>query len=281
MNTIPADIEVSISDNGLFTSNEFKHEFGDRKFHGTKNVIPIFENWRKAIDDLDTEWVCLASDDDVFYENAFPSFFSNIEKFPDAEIIVFGHNYIDENGVVAGEWKVPSLTEKRAPDGYQVFKYGVDARLISVFFKKSLYKKVGGLDNRFQVTAADSDFIQQALIHGRSLFVPEIVAGYRVWKKSFTNNFSATKEWMDEVILWQSKIRNELERLGFSANEINTNTSEVIALNLLSGLNTIQKQGKGIGNSLSFLKQYRFPVQATLKTQLKIIQCLLKTVLKS
>jgi len=279
LNSIPNEVEVAISDNGNFTSPEFKNEFGHRKFYGTDAVIKIFDNWRNAIENLDTEWICLASDDDIFYENAFPSFFNYRQKFPDAEIIVFGHNYIDENGEVISDWKVSELIQKDAPYGYNQFKFGVDARLISVFFSKKLYQRVGGLDKIFKVTAADSDFVQLALINGKSLFVPEVVSGYRVWKKSATSNFSATKEWMDEIIIWQAKIQQELSKQGFPKSEITTNTNEVLALNLLSGLNTIQKQGKGIKHSFEFLGQYKFPFQATIKTQLKILQCLLKTAL--
>jgi GT2 family glycosyltransferase len=279
LNTIPKEVEVAISDNGNFTSDVFKNEFPDRKFYGTETVVNMFQNWNNAISNLNTEWICLASDDDIFYENAFDSFFKNLANSPDAEIIIFGHNYIDENGKVLGDWKVPCLIKKEAPYGYNLFKYGVDARPISVFFKRELYEKVGRLDESYKITSADSDFIQLALIYGRSLFVPEIVSGYRIWSKSLTSTLNTTKEWMNEIDFWQSKIDKELRKHGFSISEITTNVSEVKARNLLSALTTIHKQKKGIRMSLRYLGEYKFPVHATLKTQLKILQCLLKTAL--
>jgi GT2 family glycosyltransferase len=276
LNSIPEEIEVAISDNGNCTSPEFKNEFSNREFYGTDTPLKIFDNWRKSIEHLDTEWICLASDDDIFYENAFVSFFNYHKKFPDAEIIIFGHDFIDENGKVLGDWKTPHLIMADAPDGYNEFKFGVDSRQISVFFTKKLYQRVGGLDETFKVTAADSDFMQQALINGKALFVPEIVAGYRIWTKSVTNSFNVTKEWMEEVTLWQAKIQKELSKLGFPKGEIATNTNEVLARNLLSGLYTLRKQGVGLKKSVNYLNEHKFPVHATLKTQLKILQCLLK-----
>lgn len=280
LNTIPDNVEVVISDNGNGCSIEFKEEFKNRKFIGTDHVIAPLENWNKAASNLDTEWICLACDDDIFFENAFSEFNSYQEKYPDAEMIIFGHKNIDEQGKEINSWKIDTLRVLDSPKGYEIFKYGVDARIIGVFFKKDLYNRIGKFDETFKVTASDSDFIQLALLNCKSVFVPEVTVGYRIWEKSSTEQTIATKEWMYEVFYWQSKVSAELKKTNYSNYEIRKNTNEVIARNLVGGLSSLKRQNNDILNSLKFLLQFRYPFFATIKTQLRIVSCLLKTALK-
>lgn len=280
LSTIPDNIDVAISDNGNYCSPEFRQEFPNRKFIGSDTVVDVIKNWNNAVTNLDTEWVCVASDDDIFYPNAFTRFESCLKAYPDAEIIIFGHNNIDEDDLIINSWSTDSLIVSDAPGGYNVFRYGVEARVIGVFFKKELYNRIGKFDETYKVTASDSDFIQLALLKGKSVIVPEITVGYRVWRKSMTGQLIATKNWMDEVILWQDKIAIELKRLNFTSSEIKKNTSEVIARNLLSGLASLSRQKKNLKEAIQFLSQFKFPYHATLRTQTQIIKCLLRIGLK-
>ncbi|NIJ51571.1 glycosyltransferase family A protein [Dyadobacter arcticus] len=279
LKTIPDNIDVVISDNGNSCSAEFKEEFKNRKFIGTNHVIAPLENWNNAASNLDTEWICVACDDDIFFENAFREFHVYEDKYPDAEMIIFGHKNIDEEGKEINSWKVDTLKVLDAPKGYDIFKYGVNARIIGVVFKKDLYNRIGKFDETFKVTASDSDFIQLALLNCKSVFVPETTVGYRVWKKSATEQTIATKEWMEEVFYWQSKVAAELRKTNYSNQDIRKNTNEVIGLNLIGGLSSLKKQNKGIFVSLKYLLQFKYPVYATVKTQLRIMTCLLKTAL--
>jgi glycosyltransferase involved in cell wall biosynthesis len=280
LNTIPDNVNVVISDNGNGCSDQFKEEFKNRRFIGTDQVIAPLENWNNAASNLETEWICLACDDDIFFENAFSEFHLYEEQYPDAEMIIFGHKNIDEEGKEVNSWKVDTLKVLDAPKGYEIFKYGVDARIIGVFFKKDLYERIGKFDEAFKVTASDSDFIQLALLNCKSVFVPKAVVGYRVWKNSSTEQTIATTEWMKEVFYWQSKIASALQKTNHSKHAIKKNTNEVIARNLFGGLSSLRKQKKGITNSLRFMLQFKYPIFATTETQLRIISCLLKTALK-
>jgi glycosyltransferase involved in cell wall biosynthesis len=280
LNTIPDDVDVLISDNGNNCSVQFKEEYKNRRFIGTDYVIAPLENWNNAASNLDTEWICVACDDDIFFKNAFDEFRHYEAKYSDAEMIIFGHKNIDEEGNEINFWKVNSLQILEAPKGYDIFKYGVDARIIGVFFKKDLYNRIGKFDEIFKVTASDSDFIQRALLNCKSVFVPETIAGYRVWKNSSTEQTIATKDWMKEVFYWQSKVATELRKNNYNNQDIRKNTNEVIARNLFGGLSSLKKQNKSVFYSLRFLLQFRYPVFATVKTQLRIIACILKTALK-
>ena len=281
LNSIPSNIDVVISDNGSYCTTEFKEEFGNRKFIGSDLVVDVIKNWNNAVTNLDTEWICVASDDDIFFANAFDLFDKYSNQNPDAEVIIFGHTNIDEHGKAINSWKIDELKILEAPNGYNVFRFGVDARVIGVFFKKDLYNQIGKFDEAYKVTASDSDFIQLALLKGKSIIVPEISVGYRVWEKSMTGQLIATKQWIDEVIYWQSKIAKELKSQNFNEREIRRNTNEVIALNLKEALFSLRKQNKNLSTALKFLQQFPYPKYATIRTQLSIIKCLLKVFLKS
>ena len=280
LNSIPDNIDVLVSDNGNYCSSIFREEFKNREFVGSDTVLDVIKNWNNAVENLNNEWVCVASDDDIFYPNAFDVFDEYLEKHPSAEIIIFGHNNIDEDDIIINSWKIDELKVSKAPEGYNVFRYGVDARVIGVFFKKDLYNKIGRFDEAYKVTASDSDFIQLALLKGKSIIVPEIIVGYRVWKKSMTGQLIATKDWMKEVIYWQSKIALELKKLNFSNHQILENTNEVIARNLLSGLVSLYRQGKGLPAAIQFARQFKYPTHSTFRTQFQILKCLLRIGLK-
>lgn len=278
--TIPDDIDVVVSDNGNNYSTEFREEFSGCKFIGTNRVVDVIENWNNAASNLETEWICVASDDDIFFHNSFEMVEKYLLLYPDAELFIFGHKNINEHGDEINTWKINKPVIADAPGGYDVFKYGVDARVIGVFFKRDLYNRIGKFDERYKVTASDSDFIQLALLNAKSVVVPEVVAGYRVWTSSMTGQLITTKEWHHEVRYWQTKIAKELQDREFTKAEIRKNTNEVIARNLLAGLTSLRKRNADLFTSLNFLRQFQYPVFASVKTHLKILKCLSKTALK-
>jgi glycosyltransferase involved in cell wall biosynthesis len=281
LNSIPENIEVVVSDNGQTCSPEFRKEFSNRRFVGSDTVVDVVKNWNNAASNLDTEWICIASDDDVFFDGAFDTVSDYITRYPDAGIIIFGHKNIDEDGKEISKWSSGALRVYKSPDGYNFFKYGVDARVISIFFKRELYNQIGKFDEHYRVTATDSDFIQTALLTSNAVIAPEMIAGYRVWRKSMTGTLIATKEWMQEVIFWQSKIEQRLRAAKFPNREIRHNTNEVIAQNLLQAANSLYKQKKNLSFSTQFLSQFKYPVFASVKTQLQILKCLLKIALRN
>jgi glycosyltransferase involved in cell wall biosynthesis len=280
LNSIPKEIPVLVSDNGNFTSQKFKDDFKHCEFIGSDDVLTYVPNWNRAVNNLHTEWICVASDDDVFYENAFLRFQHYLDLYADSEIIIFGHKNIDENGKEINQWCPSELKVFESPLGYNEFKFGVDARVIGVFFKRELFVRIGGFDENCKITAADSLFIQLALLNAKSIIVPEITVGYRVWSKSLTSQTIATKQWMDDVIYWQQRIKKELQKNQVDKNKVQKYTDEVIALNLREGIATMYRQKKSIADSLRFLKQFEYPMHSKLRTQLSVVKCLLKTALK-
>jgi glycosyltransferase involved in cell wall biosynthesis len=277
MSSIPSDIKISVSDNGSFVSSELKKKYANASFVSHSSVIAIFDNWNCAAKNAFSLWLSIPSDDDVFFSNAFDKISQYILKYPDADILIFGHNIIDENDSLSPGWCPIEETVFDAPLGYEVFKYGVEARMPCIIFKTATLRELGYFDNNFELTASDSDLVQRALLSGKSVFIPEILGAYRIWKGNLTSQRVATKQWLEEIDYWQqkiSKIYNEKykkTKMKIPSSQI---MDEVYANNLLAGIAN-KKLTSGFREAFVFAKSVRFPWRAKLITQLRIIKTLL------
>jgi glycosyltransferase involved in cell wall biosynthesis len=280
LDTIASDIEVFVSDNGGFVTESIKLAYPNAQFDSFKEVIPAFDNWNRAIRGLHSDWVCLSSDDDMFLENAFATVEKIIQKNPTAEVIIFGNETIDATDKVTSVWMPTAAEAYEAPDGFYPFRYGVDAKMIGVFFKKDLYLSVGGFNESYKVTAGDSCFVQKLLLAGKTVYVQEAVSQYRMWSHNGTSQMIATKSWMDEIVIWQDEIGAFLKQKGVSEDKRRHYKDEVIARNMLAGMSSVLSAKQGFMGLLRYVKPLRYPVYAHFKTQLSIVKCLLLSLVK-
>jgi glycosyltransferase involved in cell wall biosynthesis len=276
LKSIPITIPVVVSDNGNYLDPTFKTKYSRVNYYSSTDILPLYENWNRAVSKLDTEWVCLASDDDIFCQDAFANFHETLKLYPNAELIIFGHKTIDEDGTITGEWTPKQLQMFLPPFGFDKFKYGVDARCISVFFKKDLYYKIGCFNETYKVTASDSDFIQTALIFGKSVFNPTITGQYRVWKNNLTAETCKSTLWIEEIYYWQNRIAGQLKQFDFSSRYVSSLKDEVVARNIIQALTSYNSSKEPITVKIKFLLNFSLPLRASLKTKLILIKCLLK-----
>jgi glycosyltransferase involved in cell wall biosynthesis len=274
LNTIPSEVAVTVCDNGSFVTESIKRLYPQAHFISSKEILPMYANWNKAIQNLNAEWVCLASDDDLFLPNAFPLLKKLIPQNPDVDIILFGNDNINETGLITATWMPKKNAKYAIGDGFFPSKYGVEAKMIGVFFKKTLYDKIGGFRETYKITASDSHFVQEALIHGKALYVTAVISQYRVWSNNLTAQTIATKGWVDEVTDWQDKIAIALKEKQVPFYNINNYHDEVIARNILAGLGTLRNKKEGLLPLLRFLKPFRYPIFANLRTHFSICRCL-------
>lgn len=271
LDTIPSNLKVFVSDNGNFVNEDVKLKFSNAQFIHHPEVIEIFDNWNAAAVATASQvsWCIIPSDDDVFFEDTFQIVGEYIKKYPKADVIIFGHKIIDENDNLSEGW-IPA-SEKVYPieNGFELFKYGVNARMPCVLFKSELLKKINFFDSFFKLTAADSDLIQRALLAGTAVFVPKVIGAYRVWAGALTHRRMATKQWLDEVDHWQNKIVG-LISAGPYARQAKHIMDEVYAQNMLGGIYSLRKSGT-IKDRLRFVISNRFPWRASLKLKFKII----------
>lgn len=273
--TIPLDVSVHISDNGATLPANFQQEHSNATVCKISPPIFMFKNWNFAIKMSTEKWVAIPSDDDIYFKDSFEIIEKYLEKYAEADVIIFGHNNVDENYKKIGEWQPLLLEEFSAPDGFERFKYGVSARMPSIFFKHSLLIKLGYFDTHFQLTAADSDLVQRALMVGNSVFVPEIVSGYRVWQSGATHNTISTLAWMREIDYWGSKIEKLLMDIPKYKNEASSIRAELYASNLLAGVVQTRRSG-GYRSAWNHILHCKYPLRAKMKTQLRLLFWLMR-----
>jgi GT2 family glycosyltransferase len=278
LDSIPSKINVVVSDNGNHVTDSIKEAYNNTRFVSTSKTLDIFSNWNNALKNTNSEWVIIPSDDDTYHRDSLVGIDFFLNKYSEADILIFGHNIIDGKDKIRKGWQVENEIEYKEPSGYEVFKYGVEARMPSIIFKKKLLNKVGFFDENYTLTAADSDLVQRCLLNGRSVFIPKILSNYRVWEGSLTNNRIATKHWLDEIEYWQNKI-TELGISQYKKHKLNPlnhkRISDIVyAKNLIMGVSKIRKKD-GFWATLKFIKSNRYPYKADFKTQIILIKNLL------
>lgn len=274
--SLPPQVPISVSDNagsmaGLLTP------FGvNVVIHHADNQIPIFANWNRALFFVpgETTHVLIPSDDDLYLPGAIDAVQAALRRHPDADMIVFGCDYVDEHGNTREGWCPAKEYVCEPGDGFLAFEHGVTARMPGVIFRRAFLNRIGAFDERFVLTAADSELIQRAALLGRTAFVPIVIGLYRVWTGSLTHSSQATDLWMDEIDLWTAKIA-ALLKAGHQPSgpviNINQYRDEILARNLLAALGNLLNKGE-VDQACDFLRRHPVPSHATLPTRLRLLR---------
>lgn len=277
LDTIPRSMNVIISDNGSSVSEIFANQYKEFQFVKTERILEALENWNRCISLVKTEWFTIPSDDDLYYENSFILMEKYLKKYHDNDVLVFGHNVIDGDGVKVSEWVPKENYNLDPPFSYNFVKYGVDARFPGLFFKKKIVNLNNNFDISYKTTAGDSKLIQMCLLTGKASFIPEIIAGYRVWSNSSTTLTLGNLKWMDEVYRWQNEIL-PIAIAKFSEKGIRLNVSnikdEVYARNLIGGIKS-KRKSEGLISVLGLFKENSFPWHANFLTKLQLLKKIL------
>ena len=288
LETIPInDAKIFISDNGSYTTKEIEQYHNQTKIIKHTNILSMFENWNSSLSIIDDcDFISITSDDDLYIKKNFNTIQEEINKY-DADMFIFGHNIIDENSKIINSYCPDALEIFDPPDGFKKFMYGVNARMPSIFFKKSFLDEIGYFDDKkFTLTAADSELIQRAMLVGKVAFIPRVVASYRVWPGSLTDQKIASPHWMDEIDHWVNKIvdtaKNELAAEQYYSINWNSYKDEVYARNLLAGMTNNYRQKK-YRSAVEHFEKMRGHKNSLLVTKLKLwrilAMCHLKVIL--
>lgn len=273
LTSIHISVPVYISDNGSTLPESLQQQHSNAVVCKVFPPVLMFPNWNLAAKLVQAEWVAIPSDDDIYYQESFDIIERCLEQYYDMDMIVFGHNTIDADGHVINSW-LPNLESCVAPSGFLKFKYGVDARMPSIFIKTALFKELSGFDEGFKITAADSDFIQRAALIGNVQFVPEVISGYRVWEGGLTHNKIASVEWMEEVDRWCNRISKFCKDHNISIYS-KKNQDEIYARNLLAGVISAKKS-RGYIAAWNHIIKCRYPFKALVRTQLSLLYRLVR-----
>lgn len=268
--TIPEEIEIIISDNGNFITNEFG-EYKNVKVCHTDRILPMFSNWNNAIKNTTSKWFIIPGDDDLFHKDTFNNINLFLEKYNDAGMVIFGHDIINDKLEITKGWKPTEEEYILPPFGLLKFQKGVDARVPSIIFNTDRFKEQGMFDERFKFTAADSFIIQRLSLVYPTVFIPQVLGIYRVWENNFTNTKIYTKEWFDQVALWLFEITDLIKQYGKQLHiDKKSFTSFIYMSNIKYGFYIMSNKGLGRLQKLSFLVSVYRPSLIKLKDVLKL-----------
>lgn len=276
ISSIPASWHAFVSDND---SSLFPLEcsLGEHvTVSHSPNLIGMFENWNRALSIVSPDFthVFIPSDDDIFLPDAERIVERVLQRFPDFDIFVFGCDLFDETGRRWRGYRPVKLKAFDVGDGFLEFELGVDARMPGILFRRDFLDRIGTFNESLELTAADSDLIQRALLLGRSVFIPDVIGLYQIWSGSLTHSRQATDQWLSEVELWTNKIA-ELLRTGHQPPSRRVNIKryrdEIYAKNLLAGLSNLLKKGEP-QNARIFLARHPVPRHTTLLTRLRLLR---------
>lgn len=277
--SIPPSVQVYVSDNNA-SMRPLERDFPPNvHISHAEGLLPIFANWNRALSLITDEstHVLIPSDDDLYLPHHFETIEASIAAHPDADIIVFGCDFADETGRTWPGY-CPKQLEIFAPGGgFLKFAASVDARMPGVLFRRDFLARIGHFDERFTLTAADSELIQRALLLGSSVFIPEVVGNYRVWTGSLTHARQASDHWMQEIDLWVDKIAQLLAtnpQISTQSIDIGNYKDEIYIANLRAGIGALKAKGRHV-SAWRHAMAGRYPYSASLKSQAKLLAHLL------
>lgn len=254
LSNIPEDIEVKLSDNGGHVIRSGYRSLSNVTAYPTDKIITMFENWDRATDLITTDWFIIPGDDDIIKKEMFTEALKAIQKYPDAGMIIFGHEIIDGNNNVTDKWCPQKETKLLAPDGFNEVKNGVAARWPSIVFNTERFRSVGKFDTDFKDTASDSWLIQKMSLNFPVVFVPKIMGQYRVWKDGGTARQIIRKDWFEQIDLWMRKLEEYFDAHPDTAlkYDIRKIKSDIMYSNQIFALRQMKCNGS------SPLERYRF-----------------------
>lgn len=272
LDSIDSDWAITVSDNGAHLDKAFKARYPRVNFLVQPTVVSMWENWNLAARGSATDWVVLPGDDDLYYPGAFALIERTLRHHPDADIVLFGHHIIDENDRVIDTWQ-PELAALQAPDGFHRLRRGVPARPPGIAFRRTLFDRLDGFCENFGLAAGDNDFYQRAALIGRTVLVPEVVCGYRVWTSAGTTLTIASNAWLDDVDLWTGRVQS-FASAHTSYHYPDSLRDDIYMGNLRSGIKALKQQGQ-YRAAWRHAMSARYPLRAQPLSHLKMLVQLL------
>jgi len=204
LNQTYQDLEVIYLDNGSTDSSNqvFAKFMSDKRIRAIYNQVNSgtpYTQWNKGMREAKGEYVWIAESDDYADERLLAELITKLDKYPTVGIAYCQSWKIDENDNIVScfqEWTA-DLDEQRwqkdfVNNGkdecsrYLIFKC-ILPNASAALIRKSVYEKVGGVDERMRV-AGDWMLWAKMLLISDISFVAEPLNYYRKHSKSVTSN---------------------------------------------------------------------------------------------
>lgn len=176
--------EVVVSDNHSNDgTDKVLEEFNDERLRVIKpptHLGMMGANWNFCISHARGEYIVLLSSDDKLAPNFLKEQSEILDKFPEVAFAFCATWKINENSRVVGLHK--SLFRSREISKLKAYMWYLDGpknTLVSTLFRKSLYLKVGGFNEKHRI-GLDWEFWIELLRHGNAYYNEYPLAYYRL-----------------------------------------------------------------------------------------------------
>ena len=274
LDSIDADWPIAVSDNGALLDESFKARYPAVNFVSQPELLTMWKNWNCAAQALDAEWILLPGDDDLYYPGAFDVIERAIRANPSADIVFFGHHIIDEHDCILDTWQ-PAGAALDAPAGFHHLRLGVPARPPGIAFRKAFFERLDGFSDEFKKTASDNDFYQRMTLLGKTVLVPDVVCGYRLWQSGGTLMLLAARVWLEDVDLWTRRMQL-FAKLHTSYAYSDALRDEIYMANVIAGVDSLKRSGGGIVGAWRHATAIRYPFRARPLSHLRLLAHLLR-----
>ena len=284
LSSLPSTWSAYVSDNGS-SLIPLNHPIPPNVYIShAQALIEVLANWNRALSLVGSECthVFITSDDDLYLPSSSEIVQEALNKFPDADVFIFGCDHIDEVGRRQVGYRPSSFELLDNGDGFLKFINGVDARMPGILFRTDFIRHIGTFSETFKVTAADSEFIQRALLLGRAAFIPDVVGLYRIWPGSSTHAAQASDAWIAEVVEWTNIIGN-LINSGHQPKakmvDVALFRSEILARNIYAGAASLYRKGE-YRQAMLFFSRHPLPNRYSVLFRLRVIILTLRLSIK-
>lgn len=170
-------VDGGSKDNTLEILNKYKHlKWTSRKDKGQSDALN--KGFKRARGDI----ICWLNSDDTLCKGCFNAINHFFQKHPQAMIVSGGLNRIDKKGR-----KYRKDPPRKIDSDYLLNRLG-SVQQQSTFFRRSLFKEVGYIDESLHF-AMDHDFFLRILLKGhRHYTINKQLANFRMYPDTKTNN---------------------------------------------------------------------------------------------
>jgi hypothetical protein len=110
---------------------------------------------------------------------------------------------------------------------------------------------------------------------GRSVFVPDVVCGYRLWQSGGTLMLLAARVWLEDVELWTRRMQS-FARQHTNYAYTDALRDEIYMANLIAGVRTLRQGGGSIAAAWRHARSVRYPFRASPLSHLRLLAHALK-----
>lgn len=208
---------VIVSDDGSKDStihivNSFNHKKIKKVFH--KKNLGMVGNWNYLIESVDTEYLTIFHQDDVYYPNYFEKVYESILNqgadlgYTDVETLNSkNEKYFDPKF----EIKRRISSENRLWEGQKMLRtlfYGCFINCPTVMYKTEIFNKVGFFDASYQFVQDWDFWFRVALSSCKASYIPSKLYGYRIHESNATTQYRSNHRKYDERLgLLDSKLK--------------------------------------------------------------------------